>query len=65
MELQYIKNDKVYEKWGDKLPCKYDPSNPGIGCKQPRHCFSCGWNPAVKAYRDREIRQKRMKGGAG
>lgn len=65
MELQYIKNDDIYEKRWDKLPCKYDPENPGIGCKQPRRCKRCGWNPSVKERRDREIRQQRMEDDHG
>ena len=45
-------------KYYEKLPCKYDPSNAGIGCMQPRMCSICGWNPRVKSQRDAKIHQK-------
>lgn len=46
--------------YNQKLPCKYDPSNEGIGCRMPRYCSFCGWNPNVKKRRDERIHQKLM-----
>lgn len=46
-------------KYYEKLPCKYDPSNEGIGCCQPRMCKKCGWNPGVAKRRMEKLFPKK------
>lgn len=47
-----MERSEYKKQYDEKLPCKYDPSNEGLGCAQPRNCGSCGWNPKVKKHRD-------------
>lgn len=46
-------------KYYEKLPCKFDPTNPGLGCCQPRMCKSCGWNPDVAKRRMEKLLPKK------